>query len=154
MKHKLNESINESLFNFNNDFNVKIIKELSEEIFITQEIANTKNLKGPKALAMVGDNVLKLLLTLKKYKNKDKVDPEKIEQFKQKYENDIYLMKVVKQTTLKDYFIYKKKKIEQVGLKEWSTYFEAIIGGIYLSHGLSKVDYFLGKIHFFTHDES
>lgn len=139
-------SIRNNLFGLKKEFNLEIKENLGHQIFLTHAKANLMDLNGPKELAMVGDNVLKLLLSLRFYK--EGYSSEYIEINKQKLESNEYIGTLAKKSPkISNYLIAADKN--SLGLRDWSTFFEALLGAIYLSEGMEQVESFLKQINFY-----
>ncbi len=118
------------------DYDFEDIDYLCEALYC-QKIANSKNNYKNSAIALVGDNVLKLVLSHKLYI--ENADKEFIDNQKKEYENNKLLKKVCDYLTVYEYAFndedfYSDKLADHKKLPHpaHDSYVEAIIGAIYL----------------------
>ena len=115
--------------------------QLLKQALTTPRYGNEKGLPNYEILETIGDSVLKLIFSIKKYKEGVK-DPGKLTKIKQQLENDKTFKKIaLKYFNLVEY-IYKSKDQQIYRTKILADVLEAICGAIYIdsNHSLETVE--------------
>ena len=105
--------------------------DLLAQALTTPQFGRQHNLPDYNILETLGDAVLKLIFSLKLYKDGIK-NPEKLTKKKAAIENDVTLTKIAMEYFNLEKFIIKQEKQEIKGTRILADVFEAICGAIFL----------------------
>ncbi|MCD4827483.1 MAG: hypothetical protein K8Q99_06890 [Acholeplasmataceae bacterium] len=132
----------EKLFKF---IGYKIRSDYAEIAITCSAYANENELISQDSLAVVGDHIIKLILTSKAYKNNPHISKMDITNEFQKIETNKHLEMIGARFEIKDFLFSKNTDLD--GTKKLATSIEAIIGAIYLSEGIDKATLFAERIN-------
>lgn len=122
----------------------KIRKDLAKIAITCSSYANEKNEINQDALALVGDHVVKVLLTSSQFLKDNTISKKKLNNMYQEIETNKNLESIGKRLNIKEFLIFTNKELD--GNKKLATSLEAIIGAVYLSEGIKKAEEFASKI--------
>lgn len=106
--------------------------------------ANENNLTSQDSLAIVGDHVIKLIISSRAFNQNSKISKMAITDIYQKLETNVNLEKIGERYNINDLLFSSNTELE--GNKKLATSIEAVIGAIYLSDGMDKAILFAKKI--------
>lgn len=106
--------------------------------------ANEHKKVSQDALAVVGDHVLKMLLTSSEFLKDFYISKKQLTDKYQFLETNKNLESIGDEHNVKEFLLYLNTDLD--GNKKLATAIEAIIGAIYLSEGILKVEKFTSKI--------
>lgn len=105
----------------------------SENGFISQD-----------AIALVGDHVLKMMITSNEFKKNHKLSKEELTNRYQLKESNKNLEAIGEKNKVKEFLLHSNTDLD--GKKKLATSLEAIIGAIFLSEGIIKTEEFLVRL--------
>lgn len=122
----------------------RVRKDLAEIAITCSGYANDHKTISQDALALVGDHVIKMLLTSSEFMNDIKISKKRLNDKYQLLETNENLELIGERLNIKEFLLYVNTDLD--GNKKLATSIEAIIGAIYLSEGIKKAEEFASKI--------
>ena len=128
------------------------IKEEYARIAITcSNYAEENHTISQDALAIVGDHVIKLMITSSEFIKDNTVSKKYLTDKYQEIESNCSLQKIGVNNNIKSFLFHLNTDLN--GNKKLATSIEAIIGAIYLSEGIEKTKSFMTKIDLLSVDK-
>ncbi|MGD9909442.1 MAG: ribonuclease III domain-containing protein [Candidatus Izemoplasmatales bacterium] len=122
----------------------RINKNLATTAITCSGYAAEHNIPSQDSLAIVGDHVIKLLISSSNYKKTPVISKEKLHQAVDKNGQNEFLEKIGQEQNIDKFLLYINTDLE--GKKKRATSLEAIIGAVYLSKGSKAVEKLAHKL--------
>ncbi|MFA7376944.1 MAG: ribonuclease III domain-containing protein [Acholeplasmataceae bacterium] len=128
------------------------IKEEYARIAITcSNYAEENHTISQDALAIVGDHVIKLMITSSEFMKNNQIIKKDLTKKYQEIESNNRLQNIGEDKNIKSFLFHLNTDLN--GNKKLATSIEAIIGAIYLSEGIEKTKEFMTKIDLLSVDK-